>query len=417
MTLKRYNEKKDEMQAIKQYTDFYDEVRDVIFERSTSEMNAQREQAFRTFSTKGFPTKKAERYRYASVEADFAPNFGIQLSPLSGKLPPYCFRIAEAEPRVRALYNKVADTDDSIVALSAMLSVDTLVVHVPRCERPEHPIQISNLLRGDQDAMVCRRILIVMDEQAQADVIITDRAASQNRFLTNQVIEVVMGDGAHLSLYDIEETHLLCTRYNSVFVHQGRNSSLHHTSLTLFNGHTRNRLDVVLAGEGSEVTANGCVIADKMQHVDNNTLIDHRVPRCQSSELYKYVLDDSSVGAFAGKVLVREGAQKTLSKETNANLCATSSARMYSQPMLEIYADDVQCSHGSTVGQMDESALFYMRQRGIDEKEARLLLKAAFITEVIESIPLESLRDRLHVLVDKRMRGELSKCEGCKLCQ
>ena len=226
-----------------------------------------------------------------------------------------------------------------------------------------------------------------------------------------------MGDGAHLSLYDIEETHLLCTRYNSVFVHQGRNSSLHHTSLTLFNGHTRNRLDVVLAGEGSEVTANGCVIADKMQHVDNNTLIDHRVPRCQSSELYKYVLDDSSVGAFAGKVLVREGAQKTLSKETNANLCATSSARMYSQPMLEIYADDVQCSHGSTVGQMDESALFYMRQRGIDEKEARLLLKAAFITEVIESIPLESLRDRLHVLVDKRMRGELSKCEGCKLCQ
>ena len=165
------------------------------------------------------------------------------------------------------------------------------------------------------------------------------------------------------------------------------------------------------------MTANGCVIADKMQRVDNNTLIDHQTPRCQSSELYKYVLDDSAVGAFAGKVLVREGAQKTMSKETNANLCATSSARMYTQPMLEIYADDVQCSHGSTVGQMDEAALFYMRQRGIDEREARLLLKAAFITEVIETIPLESLRDRLHVLVDKRLRGELSKCEGCKLCK
>ena len=106
-----------------------------------------------------------------------------------------------------------------------------------------------------------------------------------------------------------------------------------------------------------------------------------------------------------------------MSKETNANLCATRSARMYTQPMLEIYADDVQCSHGSTVGQMDEAALFYMRQRGIDEHEARLLLKAAFITEVIETIPLESLRDRLHVLVDKRLRGELSKCEGCKLCK
>lgn len=400
-----------------QYIDFYSEVRDTIAARSCAEMNAGREAALRTFSAQGFPSSKAERYRYAKVEADFSPNYGIALTPLGGQLPPYCFRIADAEPRVRVLYNNVADTTDSIVALNTMLCVDTLVVHVPRGVRVEHPIQISNLLKGEQDTMVCRRILIVMDELAEADVIITERAASQSRFLTNQVVEVVMGSGSHLSLYEIEETHLLCTRYNSVFVQQGRDSHLHHTSLTLFNGHTRNRLDVRLQGEGSEVTANGCVIADKMQRVDNNTLIDHQVPNCQSGELYKYVLDDSAVGAFAGKVLVRKGAQKTVSQETNANLCATRSARMYSQPMLEIYADDVRCSHGSTVGQMDETALFYMRQRGIEEQEARLLLKAAFITEVIENIPLESLRDRLHVLVDKRLRGELSKCEGCKLCK
>ena len=402
---------------MKQYIDFFEEVRDTIKSRSCDEMNVQREKALRTFSALGFPSRKMERYRYANVEADFSPNYGIALTPLGGPLPPYCFRIADADPRVRVLYNNVADKADSIVALNSMLSVDTLVVHVPRGIKVEHPIQIGNILKGERDTMVSRRILIVMDEQAEANVIITDRAASQSRFLTNQVIEVVMGDGSHLSLYDVEETHLLCTRYNSVFVRQGRDSSLHHTSLTLFNGHTRNRLDVLLQGEGSEVTANGCVIADKMQHVDNNTLIDHQVPCCQSSELYKYVLDDSAVGAFAGKVLVREGAQKTISNETNANLCATRSARMYSQPMLEIYADDVKCSHGSTVGQMDEAALFYMQQRGIAEREARLLLKAAFITEVIETIPLESLRDRLHVVVDKRLRGELSKCEGCKLCQ
>ncbi len=405
------------MEATKQYIDFFEEVQTTLAARSCDEMNAQREAALQTFSAQGFPSQKVERYRYAKVEADFSPNYGIALTPLSGPLPPYCFRIAEADPRVRALYNKVADNGDSIVALNTMLCVDTLVVHVPRGIRVEHPIQISNILKGEHDTMVSRRILIVMEEMAEADVIITDRAASQSRFLTNQVIEVVMKDGSHLSLYEIEETHLLCTRYGSVFVRQGRNSCLHHTSLTLFNGHTRNRLDVMLQGEGSEVTANGCVIADKMQRVDNNTLIDHQVPACQSSELYKYVLDDSAVGAFAGKVLVREGAQKTMSKETNANLCATSSARMYTQPMLEIYADDVQCSHGSTVGQMDEAALFYMRQRGIDEREARLLLKAAFITEVIETIPLESLRDRLHIVVDKRLRGELSKCEGCKLCK
>lgn len=405
------------MSAEKQYIDFFGEVRDTIAARSCAEMNEQRESAFEAFSAQGFPSPKVERYRYAKVDADFSPNYGIALTPLTEQLPPYCFRLANAEPQVRELYNKVADKTDSIVALNTMLCVDTLVVHVPKGVRVEHPIQISNILKGEQDTMVSRRILVVMDEMAEADIIITDRAASQSRFLTNQVIEVVMKDGSHLSLYEVEETHLLCTRYNSVFVQQGRNSSLHHTNLTLFNGHTRNRIDVLLQGEGSEVTANGCVIADKMQRVDNNTLIDHQVPHCTSNELYKYVLDDSAVGAFAGKVLVREGAQKTSSKETNANLCATSSARMYTQPMLEIYADDVQCSHGSTVGQMDEAALFYMRQRGIDEKEARLLLKAAFITEVIETIPLESLRDRLHVLVDKRLRGELSKCEGCKLCQ
>lgn len=404
------------MEATKQYIEFFGDVRDVLASRSCPEMNACREAALQTFSRQGFPSPKVERYRYAKVEADFSPNYGIALAPLGGQLPPHCFRLAEADPRVRVLYNNVADATDSIVCLNTMLSVDTLVVHVPRGVKVEHPIQISNILKGEQDTMVCRRILVVMDELSEADIIITDRAASQNRFLTNQVVEVVMGDGSHLSLYDIEETHLLCTRYSSVFVRQGRDSSLHHTSLTLFNGHTRNRLDVLLQGEGSEVTANGCVIADKMQHVDNNTLIDHAVPGCQSSELYKYVLDDNAVGAFAGRVLVRQGAQRTLSNETNANLLATRSARMYTQPMLEIYADDVRCSHGSTVGQMDETALFYMRQRGIDEQEARLLLKAAFITEVIESIPLESLRDRLHVLVDKRLRGELSKCEGCKLC-
>ena len=135
------------------------------------------------------------------------------------------------------------------------------------------------------------------------------------------------------------------------------------------------------------------------------------------SELYKYVLDNDATGAFAGRVLVEHGAQKTSSEMRNQNLCASREARMYTQPMLEIYADDVKCSHGSTVGQLNDAALFYMRQRGISEREARLLLQQAFVTEVIDAIALEPLRDRLRYLVDKRFRGELSKCEGCKLCR
>ena len=155
---------------------------------------------------------------------------------------------------------------------------------------------------------------------------------------------------------------------------------------------------------------NGCTIEDRQQHVDNNTLIDHRVPHCSSQELYKYVVDEQAVGAFAGRVLVRKDAQKTASQMTNQNLCATKQARMFTQPMLEIYADDVKCAHGSTVGQLNDKALFYMQQRGISLEEARMLLQTAFVGEVIDRIQMAPLRDRLHHLVEKRFRGELSKC-------
>lgn len=406
------------MSAEKQYIDFYREASGMISSRSCPVMNAAREVAFQTFCAQGFPSRKVERYRYTDVQSDFAPNYGISLAPLQLDDMPFCSTLSQANERLSALYGQVADAADPIVSLNTMLSVDTLLIHIPRGAHPQHPIQISHLLKGAVDnVMVNRRVLIVLDECAQADIVITERSYDQRHFLTNQVIEVVCADDSILNLYEIEETHLLCTRYSSLFVRQGRNSRVSHTSLTLFNGHTRNRVDVRLQGEGSEVMLNGCVIADKMQRVDNNTLIDHQVGHCTSRQLYKYVLDDSAVGAFAGRILVREGAQKTVSQETNANLCSARTARMYTQPMLEIYADDVKCSHGSTVGQMDDAALFYMQQRGISEPEARLLLKSAFITEVIEAIPMETLRDRLQVLVDKRLRGELSKCEGCKLCK
>ena len=406
------------MSAEKQYIDFYREASGMISSRSCPVMNAAREVAFQTFCAQGFPSRKVERYRYTDVQSDFAPNYGISLAPLQLDDMPFCSTLSQADERLSALYGQVADAADPIVSLNTMLSVDTLLIHIPRGAHPQHPIQISHLLKGAVDnVMVNRRVLIVLDECAQADIVITERSYDQRHFLTNQVIEVVCADDSILNLYEIEETHLLCTRYSSLFVRQGRNSRVSHTSLTLFNGHTRNRVDVRLQGEGSEVMLNGCVIADKMQRVDNNTLIDHQVGHCTSRQLYKYVLDDSAVGAFAGRILVREGAQKTVSQETNANLCSARTARMYTQPMLEIYADDVKCSHGSPVGQMDDAALFYMQQRGISEPEARLLLKSAFITEVIEAIPMETLRDRLQVLVDKRLRGELSKCEGCKLCK
>ena len=195
------------------------------------------------------------------------------------------------------------------------------------------------------------------------------------------------------------------------------NSNVLLNGVTLHNGTTRNSVEVSLSGQGAQVCLCGMAIVDKNEQVDNHTFIDHKVPDCTSNELYKYVVDDRAIGAFAGKVLVREGAQHTFSQQTNRNICATQDARMYTQPQLEIYADDVKCSHGATVGQLDENALFYMQQRGISLREARLMLMFAFVNEVIDQIRMDALKDRLHLLVEKRFRGELNKCRGCAICK
>jgi Fe-S cluster assembly protein SufD len=211
----------------------------------------------------------------------------------------------------------------------------------------------------------------------------------------------------------MEDSHSRCRRFHQVFAQVEAGGHLTHTAFTLASGLSRNQTDVRLVGEAADALLLGCAITDGRQHVDNNTLIDHRAPGCQSRELYKYDVDQQSSGAFAGRVLVRQEAQQTDSIERNANLVCTDQARMWTQPMLEIYADDVKCSHGSTLGQLNDEALFYMRQRGISDSEARMLLKQAFASEVLAAIPLEALRQRRHVLVEKRFRS----CEDCKRCQ
>ena len=447
------------MHSEKQYIDLYRECREQICAHSAAPLNAVRDAAFEQFERQGFPSRKVERYKYTSVDELFAPDYGVNVNRLEIPVDPYkAFRCdvpnlstslyfivndqfraalqpkenlpegvvvdslaayAQANPQfVAAHYAQLAHADeDGITALNTMLAQDGLLVYVKRGVKVDRTIQVINILRSDVPLMVNRRVLIVMEEGAEAKLLFCDHAADDREFLTTQVIEAYVGRNASLDLYCMEETHYKNTRVSNVYIEQQADSRVNHNVLTLHNGTTRNRLDVLLKGEGAECWCNGCVIADKAQHIDNNTLIDHQVPHCTSHELYKYVLDDKSTGAFAGRVLVRHGAQKTVSEERNQNLCATKEARMYTQPMLEIYADDVKCSHGSTVGQLNDAALFYMRQRGISEKEAKLLLEFAFINEVIDQIKLEPLRDRLHYLVEKRFRGELTKCEGCKMCK
>ena len=443
----------------KQYIELYEQCRAMVNEHSAALLNEPRDKAYEDFCRLGFPTQKQERYKYTNVAEAFAPDYGLNLRHIEIPVNPYeVFRcdvpnlstslyfvvndrfydkvlpkvslpegvlvmsLAEAakdHPElVAGHYGRLARSrKDGLNALNTMFCQDGLFIYVPRHTVLERPLQIINILRADVDLMVNRRVLIVVEEGAEAKVLFCDHAIDDHQFLATQVSEVYVGENAHLELYELEETHVKNHRFSNMYVDQQRSSTTTIDSITLHNGLTRNRTDVTLNGEYAETRMFGCVVADKQQHVDNNTLIDHRVPNCQSTELYKYVLDGEAVGAFAGRVLVREGAQKTTSQETNANLVATDTAHMYTQPMLEIYADDVKCSHGSTIGQLNEQALFYMRQRGIPLDEARMLLKFAFAGEVLDSICLEPLRDRLHYLVEKRFRGELSKCEGCKLCK
>ena len=442
-----------------QYIDLYREQRDLICENSAGAMNALRDEAFEDFQRLGLPTKKVERYRYTDVPKLFAPDYGLNLRRLRIPVDPYeAFRcdvpslstalyfvvndmfyeeekpkaklpegvfigslrtLAEKKPEiVSKYYGKIAKTaDDAVTALNTMLAQDGLAVYVPKGVKVEKTVQVINILRAGGALMLNRRVLVIVEDGASVRLLFCDHAADDRDFLTTQVVEAFVGNEASLELYCLEETHYKNARVSNVYIEQQKGSSVKHNVITLHNGTTRNKTDVLLLGEEAECELYGCVVADKQQHVDNNTLITHRAPNCKSHELYKYVLDEQAVGAFAGRVLVEHGAQKTDSQMRNQNLCTTREARMFTQPMLEIYADDVKCAHGSTVGQLNDAAIFYMQQRGISQKQARLLLEIAFINEVIDHIELQPLRDRLHYLVEKRFRGELSKCDGCKLCQ
>jgi len=407
------------MHSEQQYIEFFNNASYMIRSKSCEAMNACREEAFQQFKTLGFPSQKVERYKYTDVDKAFQPNYGIMLAPYLPYLKPspYLLSLKDARQEIAYAYNTIADNNDPLTLFNTMLAHECIVVNVGKNIKVDEPIAIDWMIGGEIVAMQVRRLLIIMEEGAEATIIINDRAKHNQQFLTSQVIEINCASNSHLDIYDIEDTVTQMNRFSNTYANIGNDCTFRHNNITLFNGTSRNLCDVRMMGRNSEATLNGCAIAAGTQHIDNNTLIDHQSGFCRSNELYKYVVDDNAVGAFAGRILVEKDAQKTESQETNNNLCASTSARMYTQPMLEIYADDVKCAHGSTVGVMDEAALFYMRQRGIDEEEARTLLKNAFMGQVIDQIDNENLRNKLSVKIEKRFRGELEKCETCRLCK
>ena len=452
------------MSSLQQYLDLYRANRQLVDEHSCPQLNARREEALSYLTTQQLPSRKEERYKHTDAEAAFAPDYGINLKrfafaphpgeirgcsvPRLSTIPVHVINDVVVSPNkdlplpdgvtlltlceaarqrpewIDKYYDRAAAHEppnehkhpdrierDVVTRLNTLLTQDGLLLHVTKGVKMEQTVQIVFRSRADLDMMSNRRLIIVAEEGAAANVLMCEHADGKNQFLTTQVTEVYLGEGAEVSLYTLEETRDGNTRFSNLYVEQQARSRFSFNGVTLTCGASRTMINVRMLGEGANCQTAVVAITDGKQQVDNSSLIDHVASACTSDMLYKYVLDGTSHAAFSGKVLVRPDAQKTLSQQNSANLVISPAAHVHSLPMLEIYADDVRCNHGSTIGKLDEIALLYLRQRGIPLAEARLLLQHAFVTDVLQRIPIEALRERLAYLVELRFRGELRHCQ------
>ncbi|MBQ3606313.1 MAG: Fe-S cluster assembly protein SufD [Muribaculaceae bacterium] len=443
------------MSALSQYIEIFDSHRATIEAKSAEVMNLCRQDARNRLEGKRLPQKGTEGYEKTSIEDMFAPDFGVNInrvnipvdvslsfkcdvpnmstimafvvndsfvpsSTLHNKMPQGVIidslaKVATENPQlVSRYYNQLADNDNEAVALNTMLAQDGVMIYVPRGVVMERPIQLVNIFNSAAPLMGVRRLVIVVEEGAKAQLLICDHTQnSEYRYLSSQVIEAFVGQNASLDIYDIEESSDTTSRYSQLYARQERDSQLIVNGVTLTGGVTRNDYHIELVGDNCTSTLGGMAIGSGHQHIDNNSDVRHLSAHCNSNQLFKCVLDEESTGAFEGAIYVAPGAQFTEAYQSNRNLLASKSARMHTKPQLEIYNDDVKCSHGATTGQLDADALFYMRSRGIPEQEARTMLMQAFMVDVIDMVKMEGLRDRLRHLVEKRFYGQQASCADC----
>lgn len=437
------------------YLKLYEDNIEKISSTSSPYINSFRQKAFEKFSELGIPTKKNEAYKYTNLniffdhdyksyfmprESDFikAEEFRCDVADLdthgivllNGFYPTineklrqlpngiWVGSLNEAAIRfpaeIEKHYGKYAINDnDGLISLNTAMASDGVFIYVPDGVTLTKPVQIVNLVQSEEDIFNQHRNLIIVGNSANITLIICDHTLSPQRFLTNAVTEVHVGENAHFDIIRVQNEHNNAGKVTHTFIHQERNSVASSNNMSLHGGLIRNSTYHYLGGEGAESNSFGLFLADKFQHIDNFVNVDHAYPHCTSNQLFKGVLDDMSTGAFNGRILVQPDAQGTLAYQKNNNILLTDDAKMDSKPQLEIYADDVKCSHGATVGQLDGDALFYLQSRGIEKREARLMLMFGFAHEVIQNIRIEPLRERMDNLVMQRLKGELSRCASC----
>ena len=443
------------MSSLYQYIDLFKENRTIIEAHSIPEMNALRATAFESLNGKRLPKKGDENYEVTDLESLYSPDYGVNINRFDfGADTANAFRCdvpnmstwlyfsfndiyyssrtasislpegvligsikqfsKENSKLIAKHYGKLANIENPCVALNTLLAQDAMLIYIPKNVTLEKPLQLVNILNATIPVMTNRRMLIILEENAHAKMLVCDHTQNHElNFLNSQVIEIFAGKNSSFDLYDLEESSERTHRLSSVWVRQEEGSNVLINGMTLVNGKTRNDFSIEVVGEHCETHLYGMAIAGNEQHIDNHTHIHHKVGHCTSNELFKYILEDNARGAFCGKILVAPDAPKIEAYQGNKNICTSSSAKMYTKPQLEIYTDDVKCSHGSSIGQLDQDAIFYMQARGISKEEARMLLMQAFMGDVIATVRMESLKDRLRHLVDKRLYGTLALCQQC----
>jgi len=445
------------IEAKQKFIDLYQENLSLIKNDYPEFINEIREKAIKQFGVLGIPNKKDENYKYTDISSAFDNGYKMYLSPKNIKfevndifkcdVPNLNTRvilllngwyydrknqletlpdgviigsmkkaIEQYPDLVKKHYGQYASLEkDGLVALNTAFAEDGVFIYVPKNVVVEKPIQIINILMDDEEGLTQHRNLFVLEENSHASVVVCDHTLSITNFTTNSVSEFYVGQNAQLYFSKMQNEHNGSKQVSHLYFHQERDSSVNADTVSLHGGLIRNNVNVLLNGEGCENNTYGLYLTDKGQHIDNYVHMDHAYPNCTSNQLFKGVLDDFATGAFSGKVLVRKDAQKTQAYQANNNILLTDDVDINTKPQLEIYADDVKCSHGATVGQLDEDALFYMRSRGIKKKEAKLLLMYAFAHDVLKNIQVPALQERVQDLVAKRLRGELSRCNSCQM--
>lgn len=442
------------MSALKQYIDLYHQVKERIDAHSAPALNALRPQAADILASVTLPKQGADNYENCDLKEMLGPDYGINIDdvninikpentfrcdmPMTGNSPILSLNdrtlipdnfpempegvlvgslrsIAREHPGlVEKYYGRLADLGNPVVALDTMLARDGFMLYVPKNVTLENPLQLINILGATQPLMAVRRLLIVLEDNAKAKLLVCDHTQREEvNFLSLQTVELYVGKNSELHYYDLEESSQRTSRISSLYLRQEADSRVVIDGMTLFNGVTRNEYYCDFAGENADLKLYGMAIEDRQRKVSTYSRINHAVPHCISNELFKMSADGESRCAFTGRIIVRPGSVKTEAYQACRNLLAADTARIEARPELEIYNDDVKCSHGCAIGQLDETQVFYMRSRGIPEPQARLLLRQAFMADVIDLVDIPGLRDRLHLLVEKRFAGAEAACSNC----